>query len=160
MKMIQIIVPIIFEDLYYLSSQAKKELCSYTNNSVRLVSSFMRLILSEVDVYSSPIITIDNSSQHTRNPLFHLNSNNNNLSNNNTININSGGCNIGYSNDVRGVNLRQYVTDWVLYTVMPILQLHIDTIDEMLVVVHDLLCIVQNKIIDSGCRYQVSLISY
>ena len=103
---------------------------------MRLVSAFMRLLLSQVTIHSSPIITIDNSStQHSQNPLFQLNSSTN--------------------NHLLRVSLRQYVTEWVLYTVLPILRVHVETVEEVMLVAYDLLCIVQAEIIDSGCRYEV-----
>jgi hypothetical protein len=130
------VVPIVFDDLYHVLSQSRTELCSYSNNSVRLVSAFMRLLLSQVTIHSSPIITIDNSStQHSHNPLFQLNS--------------------STTNHLLRVSLRQYVTEWVLYTVLPILRVHVETVEEVMLVAYDLLCIVQAEIIDSGCRYEV-----
>ena len=137
------VVPIVFDDLYHLLSLSRAELCSYSNNSVRLVSAFMRLLLSQVTVHSSPIITIDNTTQQSRNPnLFQLNTNTTTSS---TSSMSA----------LHRVNLRQYVTDWVLYTVLPILRVHVETVEEVMLAVHDLLCIVQAQIIDSGCRYEV-----
>ena len=140
------VVPIVFDDLYHLLSLSRAELCSYTNNSVRLVSAFMRLLLSQVTAHSSPIITIDNTTQQSRNPnLFQLT----------TSTTTSSSSSTSSTSALHRVNLRQYVTEWVLYTVLPILRVHVETVEEVMLVVHDLLCIVQAQIIDSGCRYEV-----
>jgi len=162
MKVIQVVVPIVFDDLYYLLSRSKKELCSYTNNSVRLVSAFMRLLLSQVNVHSSPIITIDNSTQHRRNPLFQLNTSTIDASSSSITGVGNYGHAYHHStaasrtNDER-VSLRQYVTEWVLYTVLPVLRVHVQTVNELMLVVYDLLCMVQSEIVDSGCRYAVGM---